>query len=153
MRNRPTAKRQKSEKESTKNRAKINGKSMKNRPETVPGDPRSSSEATGAQKSRKKKQKSRFREPPGDAQEAQKSSKNASKKWWKNGTLKKAFFFTFFFIFRIFQSRCFCIFSYSGDPLVIIFGHFSGFTLFIGFFEDFCNFLKISENEKTRLDL
>ena len=80
MRNRPTAKRQKSEQKSTKNRAKIDGKSMKNRPETVPGDPRSSSEATGAQKSRKKKQKSRFLEPPGDAQETQNSSKNALKK-------------------------------------------------------------------------
>ena len=92
MRNRPTAKRQKSEKKSTKNRAKIDGKFMKNRPETVPGDPRSSSEATGAPKSRKKTRKSRFWEPPGDAQETQISSKNVIKKRAKNGTLKKAFF-------------------------------------------------------------
>ena len=96
MRNRPTAKRQKSEKKWTKNPTKIDGKSMKNRPETVPGDPRSSSEATGAQKSRKKTPKSRFGEPPGDAQETQNSSKNALKKRWKNGTLKKTFFSPFF---------------------------------------------------------
>ena len=68
------------ERKSTQNRAKINRKLMNYRPETVPGDPRSSSEATGAQKSRKKKQKSRFWEPPGDAQETQNSSKNAFKK-------------------------------------------------------------------------
>ena len=89
MGNRPTANRQKSEKKSTRNRAKINRKSMKNQPETVPGDPRSSSEATGAQKSRKKTRKSRFWEPPGDAQETQNSSKNAFKKRSKNGTFQK----------------------------------------------------------------
>ena len=95
MRNRPTAKRQKSEKKSTKNRAKIDGKSMKNRPETVPGDPRSSSEATGAQKSRKKTQKSRFWEPPGDAQETQNSSKNILKKHLKTVPSKNNIFSQF----------------------------------------------------------
>ena len=153
MRNRPTAKRQKIEKKSTKNRAKINGKSLKNRPETVPGDPRSSSEATGAQKSRKKTQKNRFREPYGDVQETQNSSKNALKKTMKKRHPQKSFFFAMFLIFQVFQSRFFCILSYSGDPLVVIFGHFSGFTLLIDFFRRFLHFLENSENEKTRLDL
>ena len=93
MRNRPTAKRQKSEKKSTKNRAKIDGKSMKNRPETVPGDPRSSSEATGAQKSRKKTRKSRFWESPRGRPGDQKCIEKLIKKTSKNGIFQKQYCF------------------------------------------------------------
>ena len=150
MRNRPTAKRQKIKKKSTKNRPKINGKSMKNRPETVPGDPRSSSEATGAQKSRKEKQKSRFLEPPGDDQETQNSSKNALKKRWKNGTL--IFFFCHFLIFKFSKVGFFAFLAILGPPwwsfLVILLD--SCFSLF--FLSKFTSFLEKSKNEKTRLD-
>ena len=42
---------------------------MKNRPETVPRDPRSTSEATGEQKSRKNEKNERFWDAPGTSQE------------------------------------------------------------------------------------
>ena len=51
---------------------------------------------------------------------------------------QKSFFFAIFLIFQVFQSRFFCIFSYSGTPLVVIFGHclageiFSRFHRFFG---------------------
>ena len=66
---------------------------MKTGPEMLPGDPRSTSEATVAQKSRKKKRQGRFWEPPGDAQGTQNSSKNASKKRSENDTFQKLLFF------------------------------------------------------------
>ena len=53
---------------------------------------------------------------------------------------QKSFFFAIFLIFQVFQSRFFCIFSYSGTLLVVIFGHFSGFTFFIDFFRRFLQF-------------
>ena len=92
MGNRSTANRPKNDKKSNKNRTKINRKSMKNGPEMVPGDPRSSSEATGGPKSRKKTRNGQFWEPPGDAWETQNSLKNGSKKRSKKGTFQKRYF-------------------------------------------------------------
>ena len=58
----------------------------------VPGDPRSSSEATGGPKSRKKTRNGQFWEPPGDAWETQNSLKNGTKKRSKKVTFQKRCF-------------------------------------------------------------
>ena len=133
MGNRPTANRQKSEKKLTKNRAKIRRKSMKNRSETVPGDPRSSSEATGAQKSRKKTRKSRFWEPPGDAQEAQNSSKNVKKNGQKR-SLPKMVFFRILGAFWAFRHRFSSILGPKMDARTIVFSRFFGIVFSHHFF-------------------
>ena len=66
----------------------------------------------------------------------------ASLKNIQKSTPQKTSFFRYFLNFQVFQSRFFSIFSYSGTPLVVIFGHFSGLTFFIDFFEHFCHFFE-----------
>ena len=65
-------------------------------------------------------------------------------------TPQKSFLGGHFLIFLIFQSRFFSIFSYSGTPLVVIFGHFAGLNFFAVFLSNFPSFLEKSKNEKTR---
>ena len=86
---------------SIENQPHIDPKSIKNRPKIDQKSVRSSSEATGAQKSRKKMHKSRFWEPPGDIWGTQNSSKNASKKRSKNGALQKQHFFAIWALCRL----------------------------------------------------
>ena len=144
MGTRPTANRQRSEKNSIKNRAKIYRKSMKNRADTVPGDPRSSSEVTGAQKSRKKTWKSRFGDPPGTPRRPKIHRKMHEKNGQKTEPSKND-------IFRnlgaswAFRHRFSSILGPKMDAPDHRFSIICGDRVFASIFDDCCR-----KNEKTR---
>ena len=93
---------------------------MKNRPETVPGDPRSSSEATGEQKSRKISGTVDFGRPrgrPGDPKFIEKCIKKTMKKRF----LPKTIFFRNLSAFRASRRRFSSILGPKMDAQTIIF--------------------------------